>query len=266
MTVAQLFTKYMRRYDGRPSAETNRYLAANVVATIGTVRLDRLKSGTVRRYRQERNSAGSAPSSRNREVGLLRTLMRLAHEDGHVRTLPTRWHHEAEKPRQRVLSRQEARELLEDLPPGWHRDVVTVLLFCGARVGEILGTRWEHVMQSRRMVVVPSPKEGEGKVVVIGADAEEACRRLWARDSDRPFGRPGRTPEQDYQALRYHFRQRDVTIHDLRRTFGSWAIRAGCSLEQVSQALGHKDPKTTRRTYARIDEVTRQVVADSVRL
>lgn len=48
------------------------------------------------------------------------------------------------------------------------------------------------------------------------------------------------------------------TTHNLRSTCGSFMLSAGCSIEEVSEHLGHSDIQTTRNWYARIIEEKRR--------
>lgn len=45
---------------------------------------------------------------------------------------------------------------------------------------------------------------------------------------------------------------RDLRLHDLRRTHGSWMAANGASLPMIGKALGHKNPSTTA-IYARLN-------------
>jgi len=42
----------------------------------------------------------------------------------------------------------------------------------------------------------------------------------------------------------------DVTIHTLRKTFASWLVQAGASLQEVKELLGHSTVQITERHYA----------------
>lgn len=44
----------------------------------------------------------------------------------------------------------------------------------------------------------------------------------------------------------------DVTIHDLRRTLGSWLAADGAGLPLIGKALGHSNPASTA-IYARLN-------------
>ena len=48
-----------------------------------------------------------------------------------------------------------------------------------------------------------------------------------------------------------HIDLRDLHIHDLRRTLGSWLVSGGTSLPIVGKILNHKSPQATQ-VYARL--------------
>ncbi len=270
-TIQSVVLGGLAAYRGRPSEKTTGHLAANLVRVIGHVRLTRLSNSTIAGYRNDRGIEGAKSSTINREIGLLRTLLRTAE----VPNLPTRWGQKQENPRSRVLSEAEARALLSWVPE-WVSGICRLLLSTGARSGEILGAKLQDVDFETGRILVPSPKEGPAKVLVLTNGALGTAKwlaGLWKERVawDRAFGRWGKTQAQDYQALRYwlrrYCREREVpaiTLHDLRRTFGSWAIRDGATLEQVGQTLGHSCVQTTRRAYARLDEATSRSVAERV--
>jgi integrase len=48
-----------------------------------------------------------------------------------------------------------------------------------------------------------------------------------------------------------HYEMRDLKIHDLRRTLGSWLASSGTSLPIIGKVLNHKTPEATK-VYARL--------------
>jgi integrase len=48
------------------------------------------------------------------------------------------------------------------------------------------------------------------------------------------------------------------TPHNLRSTCGSFMFSARCSIEEVSEHLGHEDIQTTRKWYSRIIDEKRR--------
>jgi integrase len=54
----------------------------------------------------------------------------------------------------------------------------------------------------------------------------------------------------------------DVTLHDLRRTLGSWMAITGASLPVIARALGHKlEQSSVTAVYARLNN---QPVRDAI--
>lgn len=48
-----------------------------------------------------------------------------------------------------------------------------------------------------------------------------------------------------------HYDMRDLRIHDLRRTLGSWLASSDTSLPIIGRVLNHKPPEATK-VYARL--------------
>ena len=59
----------------------------------------------------------------------------------------------------------------------------------------------------------------------------------------------------------------DVTIHDLRRTLGSWMAITGASMPVIAKALGHKmEQHSVTGVYARLnDKPVRKAIEKAVR-
>jgi integrase len=47
-----------------------------------------------------------------------------------------------------------------------------------------------------------------------------------------------------------------ITMHDLRRSYGSLLLNAGVPIEVIQELLGHSDSRMTRRTYAHLLQKT----------
>jgi integrase len=58
-------------------------------------------------------------------------------------------------------------------------------------------------------------------------------------------------PAKAWQRIRERAGCLDVTIHDLRRSLGSWLASEGYSLLLIGRALGHKS-STSTQIYARL--------------
>ena len=59
-------------------------------------------------------------------------------------------------------------------------------------------------------------------------------------------------PKRGWQRILERAEIKDLRLHDLRRTFGSWQARTGASLTIIGKSLNHKSPISTA-IYARLD-------------
>lgn len=133
--------------------------------------------------------------------------------------------------------------------------IARLLLFTGARVGEIKNLRWEWVKPPR--LLLPDSKTGP-KVIWLNTQAQDVLAGIERReDCDLVF--PNRTGKRplNFDTWWYNFRRRcalpDVRIHDLRHSFASTAIMDNVPLSTIGKLLGHKLVETTAK-YAHLSD------------
>lgn len=159
-------------------------------------------------------------------------------------------------PRARVLSDAEFSRvvaLFDALPDPFERAAFVVLMDTGARKSEVLHARWEDFDLEGGLWRIPSPKAGRPQVVPL---AEGTVAFLRQTERLGPWLVPGKNPtnhrkdlRNSWDAIREEAAIPDVTIHDLRRTFGLHvARRAG--LHIASKLLRHSDIRVTEAVYA----------------
>jgi integrase len=155
---------------------------------------------------------------------------------------------------------------LAEEPAGDFRDFLTLALSSGARRSDVLGMRWRDVSFERANWRVPFSKSGEAYDVALSPAAVrvlESRRRRAAADAEfvfPSFGRSGHLVDLKRRWERFRQRAgiRDVRVHDLRRTKGSYMAISGASLQQIGAALGHKSLESTE-VYARLhDQAVRE--------
>jgi integrase len=135
-----------------------------------------------------------------------------------------------------------------------------LLLFTGARLGELLTLKWENVKLSANPPVLildkgvgKEIKKDERKVITLSAEAVELLKSQ-EKILGNPFVFPGaRTGKHivgihriwkrifDFAGLEYANR------HAMRHTFGTLAGGIGLSGPAIQAALNHADPSTTAR-------------------
>ena len=133
---------------------------------------------------------------------------------------------------------------------------IRLLLFTGARLGEILTLRWDYVDLDRSLINLPDSKTGR-KPIYLNSLAKEVLSAL-PRIEGNPFVIVGNKTGAHFVNIRkpwYRIRKSadidDVRIHDLRHSFASVAVSGGLTLPLIGKLLGHKKSATTER-YAHL--------------
>jgi integrase len=158
-----------------------------------------------------------------------------------------------EKARERVLSVEEVARLnavLAAEPATW-RAFFAVLLRTGLRKGELRSARKDDCDLDAGTLTIRAEQRGKsGKPITVALDAPavELIRAAWRERP--PFGgwvfpslkkRGAHLMNVDDRWLEVRAKAGipDVRLHDLRRSFGTFAAVAGASAEQISTALGN---------------------------
>lgn len=218
---------------------------------------------------------GLAPSSCNRFLAVFKTICAVAERRGVLRigaspcagVASLKTHAQ----RERYLLHDEAQRLMRRLEKSGRMEALALrlLLLTGARKGEILNARWEHVNLEQRLLTVPVSKSGKPRHIILSCAAIAVIKAI-PRKSDNPWLFPGQArgkPLSDlylfWNNVRREIGLADVRIHDLRHTFASFLVNAGHSLYEVQNMLGHTDPRTTMR-YAHLGHASLVAAAERV--
>ncbi|SMC14711.1 Tyrosine recombinase XerD [Roseovarius aestuarii] len=185
----------------------------------------------------------------------------------------------AEKKRKRYLSEAELARLgdalrkaeqgqLDRLISPYAVAMIRLLVFTGARHGEILSLRWNEVNFERACLELADSKTGEKDIFLPPAALHILSELL--RVEGNPFvivgGKPGshlvniKTP---WEAIRREADLADVRLHDLRHSFASFGARAGMSLPIIGALLGHRETATTAR-YAHLSDDPLRSAVESI--
>ncbi|WP_447600242.1 tyrosine-type recombinase/integrase [Nitrospira sp. Nam80] len=156
---------------------------------------------------------------------------------------------------------EEMKRLLDSLmtEPDVIQAYFLTCLLCGCRGGEARSMRWADLDFTKNLWHKPMTKNGTPHTIPL---PDEVAGRLKALPRCGPYvfsgsGRgeypwPIETATLYWRRIRTRAGLADVTIHDLRRTWASWAAMDGENLSVIAAVLNHSDIKQTQ-IYARLN-------------
>jgi integrase len=166
-----------------------------------------------------------------------------------------------EKSRDRFLQADELPRFFEALneePNETLRDYIFISLLTGARRSNVLSMRWNELNLEQGTWKIPRTKTGDSQTVTLTLEAIEILKaRKKETSSVFVFPGNGRTghliePKTGWKRILERAGIKDLRIHDLRRTLGSWQAITGSSLPIIGKSLNHKNASTTQ-IYARLN-------------
>ncbi|MEI6658093.1 MAG: site-specific integrase [Planctomycetota bacterium] len=140
-------------------------------------------------------------------------------------------------------------------------DFLRLALLTGARRGALLRMRFADVDLGRAVWTIPASdsKNGTPVHVPLVPESIEVIRSRLVAAGGREWVFPGRHGKGHLSDVRKPVKKifdaagfKDVRLHDLRRTFGSWQAANGSSELLIGKSLGHRNTRSTA-VYARLN-------------
>lgn len=233
-----------------------RYAWKAMAPFFGEMTPDQIDRVACRRYAESREVSDGTI---NRELRTLRAALRWNDKNTpaviEMRTEP--------EPRDRWLSREEFRRLL-DAVESFHMEVFLHLAIATAgRKEAILALRWTRQADGAGWVdfekgEINLGRKANGKrraVVPMTETVREVLERAQEIAlSDHVVEYAGDRVADVKTAFAATLRRAGIehcTVHDLRHTSAVWLCEAGVPLDQISAYLGHSDIRVTQRVYAK---------------
>jgi len=167
-----------------------------------------------------------------------------------------------ERSRDRFLQPDELPRFFQALaeePNTAARECIMLCLMTGARRSNVQAMRWEDVSLERGTWRIPDTKSGEPVLVPLVPKAVEILQGRLEQAGDEPWVFPGTGKQGHLVELKSVWARilerakiKDLRLHDLRRSLGSWMAAQGASLTVIGKGLGHKNTSTTA-IYSRLN-------------
>lgn len=226
---------------------------------LGDLHLDQIGHQTVERVAEAKEEAGVSPATVNRYLALIRSILNKAcNEWEWIERVPKVRMRREPKGRERFLTPEEARRLLEELPE--HLETMgRFALMTGLRESNVTGLMWSRVNleSSQPMIWVDAADSKTDRAigVPLNPDAIEVLKSQEGKHETYVFTYRGepvtRTSNSAWYAAVKRAGLEGFRWHDLRHTWASWHAQGGTPL-MVLQELGGWASAAMPRRYAHL--------------
>jgi integrase len=208
--------------------------------------------------------AAGSPYSANRILSLLSIIFNKAIEWGWEGNNPvnkiTKF---KEKSRDRFLQGDELPRFFKSLsiePHTTARDFFLSSLLTGARRANVLAMRWDELNFERKTWLIPRTKNGTSQTIPLVPEVldilinrkEASDGSEWVFSSNTSKTGHLVEPKKAWKRVLDRAGIKDLRMHDLRRSLGSWQAATGANLSIIGKTLNHQDVATTA-IYARLN-------------
>lgn len=206
-----------------------------------------------RDYAKARKRAGMAPSTIRTELEFLRACLKFKYGAAAPKIeLPP-----ASKPRDRFLTKQEARALLDATETHHVKLFIELALATGARMSAILDLTWDRVDLKRGVAdfnpAGRNPTSKRRTIVPLGQAQDALVKAREGALTDHVIEYAGQPVKSVKKAMAAAARRTGIPVspHVLRHTAAVWMAEADVPMQKIAQFLGHTSTRVTEAVYAR---------------
>lgn len=272
LIFSEMFKEFGERHGNKKKSwHTDQSIYENHLQRFTTKKLTTITKAEISRFLSDMDKAGKAGATVNNVRALLSSIYGRAIEWGYATSNPvTGIKTRAKVKRDRFLHADELPKFFESLANESNptfRDYILLALLTGARKANLLAMKWVEVNLGEHVWRIPETKNGTPQNVTLSPEAVTILEsRKNSAEAGAIFVFPGigasghvEDPKKavirvmERAGIPYGRSDPDgVTLHDLRRTLGSWQAKTGASLAIIGKSLNHKSQQATA-IYARLD-------------
>ncbi|HDZ4927642.1 TPA: site-specific integrase [Legionella pneumophila] len=259
--------RWLKESDHKRSLITDKYHLAWLDPYLRNKSLAEISDDLIEMIAQEKERTGVKPSSVNRVLELIRAILNRAHKEWKwLNSVPNVRMRRFENKRIRWLTKQEAKRLLEELPPHL-KDMAWFTLATGLRQSNVTQLQWSEVNLGKGHALI-HPDQSKTKRAIpvpLNSTAIEILERQKGKHRNFVFtynGNPvSRCNNHAWLKALKRARIKDFRWHDLRHTWASWHVQNGTSLHELQQLGGWSEYDTVLR-YAHLSSDHLQQAAE----
>ena len=265
ITLGELFKRYIKegKHLKKKQAKNEVYRCdALLKDELSSVNLLRFSTKHLSDYRDRRLEEVQGPTF-NKDFNFISVVIQTALQDWEL-YLPSNpckiFKREPEgKPRERVLSKEEQKKLIEECAFSndiYLKPAVKFSLETSIRQGELLKINYKHINWNKRTLTLFDTKNGEDRTIPLSPEAFLILSSLPRQFDGRLFPRTRDQLNRSFYNRRKKLSFKDFRWHDLRRTSISEMFQfRNFDLPMVQLMSGHKNPGVLLKVYTKLDPV-----------
>ena len=265
ITLGELFKRYIKegKHLKKKQAKNEVYRCdALLKDELSSVNLLRFSTKHLSDYRDRRLEEVQGPTF-NKDFNFISVVIQTALQDWEI-YLPSNpckiFKREPEgKPRERVLSKDEQKKLIEECAFSndiYLKPAVKFSLETSIRQGELLKINYKHINWNKRTLTLFDTKNGEDRTIPLSPEAFLILSSLPRQFDGRLFPRTRDQLNRSFYNRRKKLSFKDFRWHDLRRTSISEMFQfRNFDLPMVQLMSGHKNPGVLLKVYTKLDPV-----------
>jgi len=266
LTIDQMFEKYCKIRAENKTIEKMKYCFGRYLGHLRDIPALSMSKDDVQELKQ-RLTERHGKTTANRSIALLRSIYSTCDMPSPI---PKRIMYQ-ERERKRFITAEEMPMLLSAINKSSQKDYFLTLLFTGCRMSEACAMKWSEIDLIRKCWTIPPEKykNGEEAVYSLGdAVIEILERRKQENETPRKIRNkmvPALNSEYVFPAAEdkshahlvypwYAWRKilksaglTGITIHDLRRTHGTWLASLGKNSIEIARSLNQKTLAASKR-------------------
>ena len=265
MTIKNLFERYLERYAKvhKKSWQEDHNQFQRYLRSWENRKLSSIRKSHIQKLHAD-VGANKGHYAANRLLALLHTLFNRAIDWGWDSTNPAHGIKKfKEKSRDRFIQSDELPKFFKALSEETSiivRDYILLSLLTGARRSNVLAMRWDEINFDRATWTIPLTKNGESHTIPLVSTAIDVLKTRQENNIDNsPWVFPGAgisghlvETKKPWKRILDKAGLKNLRIHDLRRSLGSWQAATGANLSIIGKTLAHKNVSTTA-IYARLN-------------
>jgi integrase len=212
-----------------------------------------LTTDFAKRFVRERRDEGVGNATINRSLALLRRMLNLAKREKKIHDVPF-IEFQKEPPARKGFVEQADFDRLFNLLPTHLRPLVTLLYYCGTRVGQALKTEWSQVDLKKRLIRFEGEdtKNDEAQILPMPSILVDVLKSMTPKTGRvydgtnlrkewmKACAAAGLGTIIEVEGKPYDPRYEGLTLHDLRRSAVRNLVNAGVAERVAMKITGHK--------------------------